>query len=35
LWLLEGYIKGINDEELLNKRAETLIQTGEVREIYE
>lgn len=35
LWLLEGYIRGINDEELLNKRAETLIQTGEVREIYE
>jgi len=33
LWLLEGYINGISNEELLNKRAETLIQTGEVREI--
>ncbi len=33
LWLLEGYINEISDEELLNKRAETLIQTGEVREI--
>lgn len=33
LWLLEGYIKGISDEELVEKRAEIMIQTGEVREI--
>jgi broad specificity phosphatase PhoE len=33
LWLLEGYIKDISDEELLDKRGETLIQTGEVREV--
>lgn len=33
LWLLEGYIKEISDEELLNKRAELMIQTGEIREI--
>lgn len=33
LWLLEGYIKGISDEELVEKRAEIMIQTGEVKEI--
>ena len=33
LWLLEGYIKGISDEELVEKRAEIMIQTGEIREI--
>lgn len=33
LWLLEGYIKGMSDEELLNKRKELMIQTGEIREI--
>lgn len=33
LWLLEGYIKGKSDEELVEKRAEIMIQTGEVREI--
>jgi len=33
LWLLEGYIKGISDEELVEKRAEIMIQTGEAREI--
>jgi len=33
LWLLEGYIKGKSDEELVEKRSEIMIQTGEVREI--
>ena len=33
LWILEGYIKGISDEELVEKRAEIMIQTGEVKEI--
>ncbi len=33
LWLLEGYIKGMSDEELVNKRKELMIQTGEIREI--
>jgi len=35
LWLLEGYIKGIDNQTLLNKRKEILLRTGEVREIYE
>jgi len=35
LWLLEGYIKGTDDQTLLDNRARTMIQTGELREIYE
>lgn len=36
LWLLEGYIKNIKDNEtLLNKRKEMMLKTGEAREIYE
>lgn len=34
LWLLEGYIKGLSDEELLIAR-ENMIKPGETREIYE
>jgi len=35
LWLLEGYIKNIDNETLLNKRKEMMLKYGEVREIYE
>ena len=36
LWLLEGYIKNIKDDEtLLRKREEMILKPGEVREIYE
>ncbi|MFZ3057661.1 MAG: histidine phosphatase family protein [Minisyncoccales bacterium] len=35
LWLLEGYIRGIDSQTLLNKRKEILLGTGEVREIHE
>jgi len=36
LWLLEGYIKKIEDNEvLLSKRSDIMLKTGEVREIYE
>ena len=35
LWLLEGYIRGIDNQTLLNKRKEILLGTGEVREIHE
>jgi broad specificity phosphatase PhoE len=35
LWLLEGHIKGIDNESLLNKRKEILLQTGQVKEIHE
>lgn len=34
LWLLQGYINGLNNEELLIAR-ENIIKPGEVREIYE
>lgn len=34
LWLLEGYIKGIDsNEELLNKRSEMMLRVGEFKEI--
>jgi broad specificity phosphatase PhoE len=33
LWLLEGYIRGLNNKELLEKRSEIILGTGEVREI--
>ena len=33
LWLLEGLIKGKTNEELVEKRGEIMIKTGEVREI--
>lgn len=34
LWLLQGYMKGIDDKkELLEKRTELMLKTGEVREI--
>ncbi|MFA5072097.1 MAG: histidine phosphatase family protein [Candidatus Pacearchaeota archaeon] len=36
LWLLEGYIKKIEDNQiLLDKRKDIMLKTGEVREIYE
>jgi broad specificity phosphatase PhoE len=35
LWLLEGYIRGIDNQTLLEKRKEIILKTGEVREIYE
>jgi broad specificity phosphatase PhoE len=35
LWLLEGYIKGIDNQTLLEKRKEILPNTGEVKEIHE
>ena len=35
LWLLEGYIKGIDNQTLLEKRKEILPNTGQVKEIYE
>lgn len=35
LWLLEGYIKGIDNQTLLEKRPEIILKTGEVKEIYE
>lgn len=33
MWLLEGYIKNIDNETLLNKRQEMMLKYGEVREI--
>ena len=35
LWLLEGYIRGIDNQTLLEKRKEILPNTGQVKEIYE
>jgi len=35
LWLLEGYIKNIDNKTNLENRKETMLKTGEVREIYE
>jgi len=35
LWLLEGYIKNIDNQTLLEKRKDIMLKTGEVREIYE
>lgn len=35
LWLLEGYIKGIDNQTLLEKRKDIILETGQVREIYE
>lgn len=35
LWLLEGYMKGMDNPTLLNKKEEMLMQPGEVKEIYE
>ncbi|MFA5431357.1 MAG: histidine phosphatase family protein [Candidatus Paceibacterota bacterium] len=35
LWLLEGYIKGIDNQTLLEKRKDIILGTGQVREIYE
>ena len=33
LWLLEGHIKGMDNQTLLEKRKEIILQTGEVKEI--
>ncbi|MFA5652318.1 MAG: histidine phosphatase family protein [Candidatus Paceibacterota bacterium] len=35
LWLLEGHIKEIDDQTLLEKRKEIMLQPGEFKEIYE
>jgi len=35
LWLLEGYIRNIDNETLLSKRSDIILKTGEVREIHE
>ena len=35
LWLLEGYIKSIDDQTLLDKRQDMMLKPGEVREIHE
>ncbi len=35
LWLLEGYMRGMDNETLLNKKGEMLMEPGEVKEIYE
>ncbi|MFZ3055060.1 MAG: histidine phosphatase family protein [Minisyncoccales bacterium] len=35
LWLLEGYIRGIDNQTLLEKRPEIMLKTGEVKEIHE
>ena len=35
LWLLEGYIRGIDDQTLVIKRKEIVTTTGQVKEIYE
>ncbi len=33
LWLLEGYIRGLNNKELAEKRSEIILSTGQVKEI--
>ena len=35
LWLLEGYMRGMDNETLLNQKGEMLMEPGEVKEIYE
>jgi broad specificity phosphatase PhoE len=35
LWLLEGYIRNMDNQALLGKRSEIILKTGEVKEIYE
>jgi broad specificity phosphatase PhoE len=35
LWLLEGYIKGMDNQTLLEKRKEMILGTGGLKEIYE
>jgi len=35
LWLLEGYIKNIDDQTLVKERKEIMLKPGEVKEIHE
>ncbi len=35
LWLLEGYIRNMDDQTLLDKRKEMMIQPGKLKEIHE